>query len=510
MKKLFFAINLFFLALFIFPVPGICARAPVSEASEECLGCHSSLHPGIVEEWQKSRHAMITPQEAMGIKGLSLKVSAKSVPEPLLKTAVGCAECHGLRPDSHADTFTHNNLDIHVIVSPDDCAVCHTEESSQYSNNIMAHARKNLAGNTVYQELEKSIIGKPRRIEGRLEYMAADQDTGAEACYYCHGTKLEVKGLESRETFAGEMDFPRISGWPNQGAGRVNTDNSLGSCSACHARHLFSIETARKPHTCRECHLGPDVPAYKVYMSSKHGNIYSSMNKDWNFKAVPWTAGKDFNAPTCASCHISLIINTDGETISKRTHEMSSRLSWRIFGLIYAHPHPVKPDTTIIRNKSGLTLPADFDGTFASEYLVTPAQKEARTESMQNICRACHSTEWVKGHWKRFENTIQRTNADILTATNIMEEIWSRGYAKGMEHGKNPFDEPIERIWCETWLFYGNTIRFTSAMAGGGDYGVFADGRYQLSRQISQLHDWLELRKRLFPQPAPIAMFLEK
>ena len=27
----------------------VCARAPVSEATEECLGCHSTLHPGIVE-----------------------------------------------------------------------------------------------------------------------------------------------------------------------------------------------------------------------------------------------------------------------------------------------------------------------------------------------------------------------------------------------------------------------------------------------------------------------------
>jgi len=510
MKTLLFFINFFFISCFFVTATAICARAPVSEATEKCLGCHSSVHPGIVEEWQKSRHAMITPQQAMSITGLSRKVSAKSVPEPLLKTAVGCAECHGLRPDSHADTFTHNDLDIHVIVSPDDCAVCHSEESSQYSNNIMAHARKNLTGNTIYQELEKSITGKPMRVEGRLEYKTADADTGAEACYYCHGTKLEVKGLESRETIAGEMDFPRISGWPNQGVGRVNTDNSLGSCSACHTRHAFSIETARKPYTCRECHLGPDVPAYKVYMSSKHGNIYSSMNKEWNFKNVPWTAGKDFNVPTCAACHISLIINTDGETVSKRSHEMSDRLSWRIFGLIYAHPHPLKPDTTIIRNKNGLPLPTDFDGSFAAEYLVNPAQRESRTQNMQKICHSCHSTKWVKGHWKRFENTIQRTNADILTATNIMGEIWTKGYAKGIDREKNPFDESIERLWCETWLFYANTIRFTSAMAGGGDYGVFADGRYQLSARIRELHDWLDLRKRLFPHAAPIAMIMKK
>jgi hypothetical protein len=31
-------------------------------------------------------------------------------------------------------------------------------------------------------------------------------------------------------------------------------------------------------------------------------------------------------------------------------------------------------------------------------------------------------------------------------------------------------------------------------MAGGGDYGVFADGRYQLSQAIIDLDDWLRFR----------------
>jgi len=29
---------------------------------------------------------------------------------------------------------------------------------------------------------------------------------------------------------------------------------------ACHPRHGFSIEVARKPYTCSQCHLEPDVP----------------------------------------------------------------------------------------------------------------------------------------------------------------------------------------------------------------------------------------------------------
>jgi hypothetical protein len=34
-------------------------------------------------------------------------------------------------------------------------------------------------------------------------------------------------------------------------------------------------------------------------------------------------------------------------------------------------------------------------------------------------------------------------------------------------------------------------------MGCGGDYGVFADGRYELNKAIVDLHDWVDLRKQL-------------
>ena len=30
---------------------------PISEASQECMDCHASITPGIVADWQRSRHA---------------------------------------------------------------------------------------------------------------------------------------------------------------------------------------------------------------------------------------------------------------------------------------------------------------------------------------------------------------------------------------------------------------------------------------------------------------------
>ncbi len=480
------------------------AEVAVSEATQACIECHTIIHPGIVASWQKSRHSKVTPKQALAVKGLGLKVSSKEVPRELQGTVVGCAECHTLRPEAHADTFEHNGREIHIVVSPGDCRTCHAQEAEQYSRNMMSHAYRNLAENKVYNDLEKSILGTIERKAGKIAVQPANAATQAEACYYCHGTRLKVAGRETRSTeLAGELEFPKIEGWPNQGVGRVNLDGTLGSCAACHTRHQFSIETARKPYTCKECHVGPDVPAAKVYEASKHGNLFSTHHTEWEFNAVPWIVGKDFTAPTCAACHVSLVVDTEGEVVAQRSHQMNDRLPWRIFGLIYAHPHPREPDTTVIRNKDGLPLPTDFGGGLAAAHLIDAKEMEQRRRTLQAMCRACHGSSWVEGQWARFENTLRETNAKTLAATRILAEAWAAGYAVGPAKGGSPFDEAVERRWADTWLIYANTIRFASAMGGGGDYGVFADGRYELNKAVMDLHDWLELRRRVLPVKKP-------
>jgi len=498
MKKWLLLGFLVFTAIFFAVDVSVAAEAETSLATIECLDCHASIHPGIVKEWRDSRHSQITPKSAMAVEGLSRKVSSQSVPEGLQNIVVGCAECHTLRPDEHADTFDHNGYPVHVVVSPDDCATCHSQEASQFTQNIMSHAHNNLSGNEVYRSLQTSIIGKTLLRDHVLEYSAADPLTRADACYYCHGTQLRVAGTEIRDTeMAGELEFPVIEGWPNQGVGRINLDGSMGSCSACHTRHAFSIEMARKPYTCKECHVGPDVPAFPVYEASKHGNIFSAMHNDWNFRNVPWTIGEDFTAPTCATCHVSLLTDTDGLVVAERTHQMNNRLPWRIYGLIYAHPHPISPDTTIIRNKNGLPLPTDLKRGFASKYLIDEETMQQRKQTMQQVCLSCHDTSWVEGHWEKFEHVIRESDTTVRTGTALMEKIWEKGFAEGLALGQNPFDEAIEKQWHLTWLFYGNSIRFTSAMAGGGDYGVFAGGRYQLSLAIARISEWYDMRLQL-------------
>jgi len=55
------------------------------------------------------------------------------------------------------------------------------------------------------------------------------------------------------------------------------------------------------------------------------------------------------------------------------------------------------------------------------------------------------------------------------------------------------FNEAIEKKWVEQWLFYANSTRFASAMAGA-DYGVFANGRWYLNKNLQEMMDWMEFK----------------
>lgn len=476
--------------------------ATLSDDTETCLSCHAAVTPGIVADWEKSLHAGTSPAEAMKKTKLERRISVEKVPEDVNGTAVGCAECHTVNEAAHKDTFDHNGYAVHVVVTPEDCATCHPVEVGQYAKNIMSHAHGNLYDNPLYHDMTDVVNGIQSFDGTRLSLTAPDTETAADSCLFCHGTKIEVKGLKARETVMGEMELPVLAGWPNQGVGRINPDGTRGACTSCHPRHHFSIEVARKPYTCAQCHKGPDVPAYKVYTVSKHGNIFSSLGEKWNFAAVPWTVGKDFSAPTCAACHASLVATADGDVVAERTHQMNDRTPWRLFGLIYAHAHPKSPDTTIMRNKAGLSLPTELTGEPAREYLIDAKEQGRRRENMQRLCVTCHSQEWVDGHYVRFERTIEATNAMTLTATKILLTAWEKGAAKGLAQNDSIFNEAIERMWVEQWLFYANSTRFASAMSGA-DYGVFANGRWYMSKNVQAMADWLEFKLATMPKEKP-------
>lgn len=496
MIRLMTAAAILVLCLFTAEHTALSAKPPVpkgpavSSETEACIGCHEQVTPGIVADWRKSRHAVTLPSDALRKPPLQRRVSAKSIPAPLASQTVGCHECHSLNLDRHGDAFEHYGFRIQVVVSPNDCRTCHPVEAEQYGNSKKAHAIKNLMDNPVYRLLVRTITGAKTFNRGKISTREPSDKTLHETCLGCHGTVVEAKGLQKVNTTMGEIEVPRLTNWPNQGVGRRNPDGSLGACSSCHPRHSFSIEIARKPHTCGQCHLEPDVPAYNVYKESKHGNIYQSKERTWNFSNVPWVLGSDFTAPTCAACHNSLITSPSGDIIAERTHNFGDRLWVRIFGLPYAHPQPRSGNTTVIRNADGQPLPTTFANVPASSHLIDKAEQDKRKAKMTGVCNACHASTWTKGHFDKFDNTVLETNAMTLAATGILQEAWKRG----VEDKKNPFDETIEQLWVRHWLFYGNSIRYASAMTGAPDYAAFKNGWWELMRNMTVMKDTLDFK----------------
>jgi hypothetical protein len=421
---------------------------------------------------------------------LERRITADNVAEDLAGYAVGCYECHSRNPEKHRDNFEHMGFKINVVVSPDDCKTCHPVEVKQFSGSKKSNAIKNLMANAVYHTLVNNVTGVKKIVNGEIITESPSEQTLHESCLGCHGTKIEVKGLKQLTVAFGEITVPDLTNWPNQGVGRENPDGSFGACTACHPRHAFSIEVARKPYTCAQCHEEPDVPAWDVYAESKHGNIFFAKNHEWNMNAVPWIVGKDFKAPTCSVCHNSLIVSPSGTVLAERTHDFGSRLWLRLFGLIYSHPQPLSGDTTIIKNKDGLPLPTTFSGLPASEFLIGKAEQEKRLHSMKSVCNGCHNMDWINGHFTKLANTVLETNAMTQTATNLMIEAWN----KGLEDKSNPFDEPIEQRWVKQWLFFANSVRYASAMTGAPDYAAFKNGWWEMTNNITEMKEMIDLK----------------
>ena len=220
--------------LIVFSYAGVAlgATSRISEETTGCIRCHASAHPGIVADWERGRMAKVTPRAAKSMILKKRRVSFETVPLRLSNVVVGCAECHTMNSEKHGDTFEHNGYQVHVVVTPEDCATCHPVEVKQYSKNIMANAYGNLQNNMVYRGLVDSVNGVHSFAGNKVSLKPPSEETDADSCLYCHGTVVEVDGTEVRETDQGEMTFPVLSGWPNQGVGRINPDESMGSCAA--------------------------------------------------------------------------------------------------------------------------------------------------------------------------------------------------------------------------------------------------------------------------------------
>jgi hypothetical protein len=271
-SNIFLATLLFPAATFIIALLLVLAGCgdQKSAGSSECTTCHNDATPGIVGQWEDSKHS---------------------------SSDVGCLDCHKAN-QGEPDAFDHNGYTIATIVSPTDCAGCHEQQEKQFTASHHANAAKFIG--SLDNILGVAVEGAPAAISG---------------CQQCHGSTVKV-------TTNGTID---ATTWPNTGIGRINPDGSKGACSACHSRHEFSAAQARQPENCGKCHMGPDHPQIEIYNESKHGVLFRANIDQMNLDSPTWVVGQDYTAaPTCATCHMSA--TPDQPT----THDVGARISWTL------------------------------------------------------------------------------------------------------------------------------------------------------------------------------------
>jgi hypothetical protein len=266
-------------------IGNLAVNRGMTEVGRECVDCHKTENPGIINDWKDSRHA---------------------------HAGVTCIDCHEVNADSpmatQHETLVGTDTYISILVPPSTCARCHGVETEQF--NESGHFR-------AYRQIipKDSLHALTQVHEGRehSEFSGAPNETG---CMQCHGSEILLD----------ENNRPTPETWPNMGMGSIYPDGSTGNCSTCHTRHKFTIAEARKPDACAACHLGPDHPDIEIFENSKHGHIYKTDSEDWIWDSAPdtWEPG-DYRAPTCATCHMSGIgeLNT--------THNITDRLYWNLW-----------------------------------------------------------------------------------------------------------------------------------------------------------------------------------
>jgi len=414
------------LAATLIAVPGTTRGQAIglpamSEASKTCVECHKVESRALYQQWGASKH---------------------------YRGNVGCFECHGAE-ESDSDAFRHYDYTIATIVSPKDCARCHSAEVQQF-----IHSRHAKAGR-ILGSLD-NVLAEVVEGDRRFVSMAFPEGNAASAvlgCWQCHGSQVKVLS-------DGKLD---PATWPNSGIGRLNPDGSEGACAACHTRHEFSAAQARHPNTCGKCHMGPDHPQKEIYEESKHGIAFFANIDRMNLDSNKWIVGEDYwAAPTCATCHMSA---TKDQAVS---HDIGMRISWNNRPAI-----SIRPEVSDAK----MDLPGK------------DVPWQVRRENMQNVCLNCHNQNWIDNFYVQYDELIKMYNEKFAKPGVAL-------YAAAQPLLKPAkFSNKLDFVWFEIWHHEGRRARHGASMMGP-DYthwhGTYEVAKHFYSEYIPELEELAE------------------
>ncbi len=312
-----------------------------------CAECHRKLHPTIVAQFEAS---------AMGKAG----VQNPRVNVPGQVPQITCAACHGT---NHDDIMATKGR-----VPETTCGACHP----QIYKDAVADAGHS------YGPGPGGLGTNWERNIGVPHYKQMPRKVMEMGCDACHAQ-------------AGATDAKY---WNEQQKKYVDTSSLTyrNGCIACHTRHAFNLEEARKPEACYTCHMGPDHPNYEAYMSSKHGSIYVARGKEWDWSRP--LADAKWDTPTCAYCHM-LYVAPDGTRTS--SHNMTRKIIWGMG--VQAASGELKDIT------------------------ITPENQGKRNE-MVKVCLTCHSEDKARGYLESADAHKLAGDALVIDARNILAGLY--------------------------------------------------------------------------------------
>ncbi len=364
----------------------------LENSSDACVVCHSNATPGIVDQY-----------------GHSSMAGAK----------VNCKDCHAVASD-YPGAVEHEGG--YVLSSPSAamCEKCHQNEVAQFD-----HSRHGLPAYVAVfgsQDLSPDLMAQFEAVpEGNF-----DPAKARNAIYALEGPAITRFACESCHN-----------------VGKPAADGSVGQCQKCHLRHEFSLEQARKPETCNNCHIGPDHPQWEIYQESAHGIAYATMGYTWNWDAEPGTlTTRDFPAPTCALCHMSGFGGTG------TTHDVGDRLTWFLAAQVSTR-RPAWQDNMV---------------------------------RMQSVCRECHNKDFIDTFYADADKGVEAVNGFVQQADDIIKPLKDQGLLTAA-----PFDEPIDFTYFENWHHWGRTAKFGMWMQGA-DYTQW-HGAYEMLSDLAELNE---------------------
>lgn len=362
----------------------------LANSSDECVTCHDEASPGIVEQFSHSTMAA---------------------------AEVTCRDCHQVDAD-YPGAVEHEG--DYVLASPTTamCQKCHEAEVAQYYQS--RHSLPSWVAVVGSKDLSPDLLAMYEAIpEGSF---APDKARNAIAA----------------------IEGPVLTPFTCEGCHSIGvpaTDGSVGRCQKCHIRHTFSLEQARKPETCNNCHIGPDHPQWEIYQESAHGIMYATMGETWNWEAEAGNLSViDFPAPTCALCHMS------GFGKTGTTHDVGDRLTWYLFASI-SERRPGWQDNMV---------------------------------RMQSVCFECHNENFITDLYAAADPATEQINSYVKASNDLMAPLQEQGLLTSQ-----PFDEPIDFTYFDLWHYWGRVAKFGMWMQGP-DYSQW-HGVYPLLDTMSEL-----------------------